>query len=177
MRLSTVQRTKRSLLGEGALLLGATLTACVPRQAGPARKEPEGAAIINILYGGGGQEVQDLYGRTAFATFKRRFPGSTINLDSSGNPLSKVLTLHAAGRAPDIIQGGDTWTIDVARLGLGIPLDPYVKGWDARGDFIKSSWDSGQDGGKQWGVPLFVTARIVYLRKGVLAEVGIARTP
>jgi ABC-type glycerol-3-phosphate transport system substrate-binding protein len=172
-----VQRTRRALLGEGALLLGAALVACVPGQAGPARKEPEGAATINILYGGGGQEVQDLYDRTAFATFKRRFPGSTINLDSSGNPLSKVLTLHAAGSAPDIIQGGDTWTIDVARLGLGIPLDPYVKGWDARADFVKSSWDSGQEAGKQWGVPLFVTARIVYLRKGVLAEVGVARTP
>ncbi|HEU5316054.1 MAG TPA: hypothetical protein VFX49_08100, partial [Chloroflexota bacterium] len=83
--------------------------------ASPARS----AAALQILYGGGGQPVQDLYDRTAFATFKQRFPGSEVVLDSSGNPLSKVLTLHAAGSAPDIIQGGDTWTVDVAGKGLG----------------------------------------------------------
>jgi multiple sugar transport system substrate-binding protein len=143
--------------------------------AGP--KGPHGAATISILYGGGGQPVLDLYDRTAFKRFRERFPGSTIHLDSSGNPLSKVLTLHAAGNAPDIIQGADTWVIDVATKGLGLALDDRIRRWDARTDFVSSAWDAGQYSGKQWGLPLFVTARMVYLRRGVLEEVGVSRPP
>ncbi|MGH2353984.1 MAG: ABC transporter substrate-binding protein [Chloroflexota bacterium] len=172
-----MKQTRRALLGQAAAL-GALAAACAPGQDAPApRQEPQGAASLNILYGGGGDPVLSLYNRTAFATFKQRFPDSTINLDSSGNPMSKVLTLHAAGSAPDIIQGGDTWTIDVARLGLGLALDERVRTWPARTDFVKSAWDSGQDGGKQWGLPLFVTARMVYLRQGVLRETGVAKPP
>src|SRR5687767_11233331 len=104
------RRTRRVALGQTSALSGLAMAAaagCVPGQAGPQRAEPTGAATINILYGGGGQPVQDLYDRIAFKKFKERFPGSSINLDSSGNPMSKVLTLHAAGSAPDLIQGGD----------------------------------------------------------------------
>jgi ABC-type glycerol-3-phosphate transport system substrate-binding protein len=174
------RETRRAALGRAAALGGVALGAaagCVPGQADPRRAEPAGAATINILYGGGGQPVQDLYDRIAFKRFKERFPGSTINLDSGGNPMSKVLTLHAAGSAPDLIQGADTWTIDVARQQLGIPLDDRTKTWGARNDFVKSAWDSGFDSGKQWGLPLFVTARVVYLRKAVLTEANITKTP
>lgn len=139
-----------------------------------------GPAMLHILYGGGGQPVQDLYDRTAFAAFKQRFPGSEITLDSSGNPLTKILTLHAAGSAPDIIQGADTWTIDVAEKGLGVALDDRARRWDARTDFVKSAWDSAQhqtNRGTQWGVPLFVTARTVYLRKSVTDQIGVATPP
>lgn len=169
-------RTRRQAMGAASGLATLLLVRC--GLGGSALKtEPKGAATLNILYGGGGPEVRALYERTAYAVFKQRYPGSTINMDDSGNPLSKVLTLHAAGSAPDIIQGGDTWTYDVSKLGLGISLDDRAKAWPARSDFTKSAWDSGQDSGKQWGVPLFVTARMVYLRKGVLDEVGIAKVP
>jgi multiple sugar transport system substrate-binding protein len=139
-----------------------------------------GPATISILYGGGGQPVQDLYDRTAFAAFKQRFPSSEITLDSSGNPMTKVLTLHAAGSAPDIIQGADTWTLDVATRGLGAPLDTRARSWPARSDFTPSAWESGQyetKGGSQWGLPLFVTARTVYLRKSVTDQIGVATPP
>src|SRR5688500_5598973 len=155
--------------GAGGLVLAACGAASGPSggvEQG-AVSSARGAATLHILYGGGGQPVQDLYDRTAFGAFKQRFPGSEITLDSSGNPLTKVLTLHAAGSAPDIIQGADTWTIDVAEKGLGTALDDRTRRWETRADFTKSAWDSAQHGGKQWGVPLFVTARTVYLRKSV----------
>ena len=175
--------TRRRFLAGAGSASALTLAACgAPAEpsgavqqgtASPAR----GAATLHILYGGGGQPVQDLYDRTAFGRFKQRFPGSEITLDSSGNPLTKVLTLHAAGSAPDIIQGADTWTIDVAEKGLGAALDDRTRRWDARGDFTKSAWDSGQHGGKQWGIPLFVTARTVYLRKSVTDQIGMTAPP
>ena len=140
------------------------------------QSQAKGAAQINILYGGGGPDVRALYDRGAYAKFNQKYPGSTINMDDAGNPMSKVLTLHAAGSAPDIIQGGDTWTYDVDHLKLGLPLDDKLKTWDARSDFTKSAWESGQSSGKQWGLPLFVTARMLYLRKATLDEVSI-RTP
>src|SRR5688500_1395364 len=176
---------RRFLAGAGSASV-ITLAACgapaVPSGAvqqgatSPAR----GPATLHILDGGGGQAVQDLYDRTAFEAFRQRFPGSEITLDSSGNPLTKVLTLHAAGSAPDIIQGADTWTIDVAEKGLGVSLDERTRRWEARPDFTKSAWDAGQHeakGGKQWGIPLFVTARTVYLRKSVTEQIGITAPP
>jgi hypothetical protein len=71
----------------------------VPGRGEPQRVEPQGAAQINILSGGGGPAVRDLYERSAYKKFREWFPGSTINMDDAGNPLSKVLTLHAAGSA------------------------------------------------------------------------------
>jgi multiple sugar transport system substrate-binding protein len=173
--------TRRAVIRYAAILGTLATAACTGVTPG-ARPDVrpaglQGPATINILYGGGGQPVLDLYNCTAFASFQQRFPGSTINLDSSGNPLSKVLTLHAAGSAPDIIQGADTWVIDVAKLGLAVALDSRVRQWEARTDFHPSAWEAGHEGGKQWGVPLFVTARMVYLRKAVLDEVGITKTP
>jgi ABC-type glycerol-3-phosphate transport system substrate-binding protein len=65
----------------------------------------------------------------------------------------------------------------MAQQKLALPLDDRIKGWDARNDFIKSAWDSGFDGGKQYGLPLFVTARVVYLRKAILTETNVTKTP
>src|SRR5688572_21697657 len=178
--------TRRAFMGLAAATSGATaLAGCgAPSTSGTAQpgatSSASGAAKLHILYGGGGQPVQDLYDRTAFAAFKQRYPGSEITLDSSGNPMTKVLTLQAAGSAPDIIQGADTWTIDVAQRGLGAPLDTRTRRWPARTDFTQSAWESGQHEtkeGTQWGLPLFVTARTVYLRKSVTEQIGAPATP
>ncbi|HET7767973.1 MAG TPA: extracellular solute-binding protein [Chloroflexota bacterium] len=175
--------TRRGILaGAAAAAAGVALAACgAPRgsRQGPT-PSARGAATLHILYGGGGQAVLDLYDRTAFGAFKQRYPGSEIALDSSGNPMTKVLTLHAAGSAPDIIQGADTWTIDVAQRGLGAPLDTRTRRWPARTDFTQSAWESGQHEtkqGTQWGLPLFVTARTVYLRGSVTEQIGAPAAP
>jgi ABC-type glycerol-3-phosphate transport system substrate-binding protein len=171
------RRTRRTVLASGALatagILGLARCTIGPEPA--PRSEAKGAAQLTILYGGGGPEVRALYEKSAYAKFMEKFPGSTINMDDAGNPMSKLLTMHVAGTPFDIFQGGDTWTYDVDHQQLGLALDDKVKVWPARNDFVQSAWVSAQSSGKQFGLPLFVTARMMYLRKSVLDEVGITK--
>ena len=116
-----------------------------------------------------------LWEREAFAAFLQRWPGSSLVRIAGGNPFDRLLTLHAAGSAPDLYQGGDTWTYDVARQQLALPLDGRLQAWREAADFAPAAMRSAQLHGKQWGLPWFITARTMYLRKRVLDEVGFTR--
>jgi ABC-type glycerol-3-phosphate transport system substrate-binding protein len=168
--------SRRRLLGALGAAPAALLTACAAGAGAPAAPAPPATAPAKLEYWIQADDaVVALWEKEAFPTFLQRWPGSTLVRIAGGNPFDRLLTLHAAGSAPDLFQGGDTWTYDVATQRLAVPLDARLTAWKDTPDFAPAALRSAHLDGKHWGLPWFITARTMYLRRRVLDEVGITR--
>jgi N,N'-diacetylchitobiose transport system substrate-binding protein len=164
---------RRCLVTLGAAGGGVIAAACVPGVGGQKEVIPPSTVPAKLDYWiQAGDDVIALWEKEAFPTFRQKWPGSTLNRIAGGNPFSQLLTYAAAGTIPDIYQGGDTWIYDVAAQNLAASLDARVALWSESKDFAPAAMKSAQMNGKQWGLPWFITARMMYLRKRVLDEVG-----
>ena len=166
----------RALRAMSAAAGGVLAAACAPALGGQREGLPPSTQPATLEYWiQAGDSVIELWEKDAFPTFRAKWPGSTLNRIVGGNPFDKLLTYAAAGTTPDIYQGGDTWTHDVAAQKLAAPLDARLQRWSDAKDFVPAAHRSAQMHGKQWGLPWFITARMMYLRQPVLDEVGFRK--
>jgi len=91
----------------------------------------------------------------------------------------KLLTAFASEGLPDVCQLGNTWLPEFASLGVLEPLQPFV---DASSvvdpdDFFPGVWATSIVDGELLGIPWYVDTRLLFYRKDLLRQAGIAQPP
>lgn len=91
----------------------------------------------------------------------------------------KLLTAFAADALPDVCQLGNTWIPEFAQLGALQPLQARVDASATvdQADYFPGIWDTAVVDGELVGVPWYVDTRLLYYRKDLLREAGVAQVP
>jgi multiple sugar transport system substrate-binding protein len=91
----------------------------------------------------------------------------------------KLLTAFAADALPDVCQLGNTWLPEFAALGVLEPLQPFVDASEVvdPADFFPGVWQTSVIDGELVGIPWYVDTRLLFYRKDLLREAGVARPP
>lgn len=91
----------------------------------------------------------------------------------------KLLTAFAAEALPDVCQLGNTWLPEFAALGVLEPLQPFVDASTVvqQDDFFPGIWDTSVIDGELLGIPWYVDTRLLFYRKDILREAGVATPP
>lgn len=119
--------------------------------------------------------------RELLPDFERRHPGIRVRLQQI--PWSaaheKLLTAYAGGAMPDVFHVGSTWIPEFVALGAVAPLDPRIAGSSSvdSGDFFPGILEASRNGGETYGVPWYVDTRVLFYRKDLLEQVGLASAP
>ncbi|HEX6137505.1 MAG TPA: sugar ABC transporter substrate-binding protein [Casimicrobiaceae bacterium] len=112
--------------------------------------------------------------------FERTHPG--IRVDVQQLPWTaaheKLLTAFAGDATPDVCQLGNTWIPEFVALGALQPLDASIasSALDVN-DFFDGIWDTNVVAGRVYGVPWYVDTRLLFYRRDILAEAGVAAPP
>ena len=150
------------------LLLGLVLTACA---------RDDGSTTIRFWAMGREAEVV----AELLREFEHEHPGIRVELQQIPWTAAheKLLTAFAADGLPDICQLGNTWIAEFATLDA---LEPVQGRADAspvidQGDYFPGIWATNVIDGVLYGVPWYVDTRLLFYRKDLLAEAGIAAPP
>lgn len=112
--------------------------------------------------------------------FERRYPGVKVKVQQI--PWSaaheKLLTAFAGDAMPDVFQLGTSWVAEFAALGAAEDL----AAWATRtslplGDFFPGILDASRVSGRLYAIPWYVDTRVLFYRKDLLAQAGVARPP
>ena len=100
----------------------------------------------------------------------------TIEGLSGSELISKYTTSAMAGAGPDVVALDNAgWPIDLAAMGLIIPLDDKIK---ASGyDYLQGPLDSGMYQGQYYSVPWYFNNTGLYYNKTILEDIGVANPP
>ncbi|MEN1940623.1 sugar ABC transporter substrate-binding protein [Luteimonas sp. MJ246] len=113
--------------------------------------------------------------------FQREHPRVRVELQAV--PWSaaheKLLTAYAADAMPDLLQLGNTWIPEFAALGALEPLQARI---DASGtidpdDYFPGIRDTNVIDDTVLGVPWYVDTRLLFYRKDILRDAGVAALP
>ena len=110
--------------------------------------------------------------------FEEDHPGVTITIEGlSGKELvSKFTTSAMAGSGPDIVALDNAgWSIDLAAMGLIIPLDDQIKA--SENDYLQGPLESGLYEGSYYSVPWYFNNTGLYYNKRILEEIGKTEAP
>ena len=110
--------------------------------------------------------------------FEEDHPGVTITIEGlSGKELvSKFTTSAMAGSGPDIVALDNAgWPIDLAAMGLIIPLDDQIKA--SENDYLQGPLESGLYEGSYYSVPWYFNNTGLYYNKRILEEIGKTDAP
>lgn len=110
--------------------------------------------------------------------FESDHPGVTITIEGlSGKELvSKFTTSAMAGSGPDIVALDNAgWPIDLAAMGLIIPLDDQIK--TTENDYLQGPLESGLYEGSHYSVPWYFNNTGLYYNKRILEEIGKTEAP
>lgn len=110
--------------------------------------------------------------------FEEDHPGVTITIEGlSGKELvSKFTTSAMAGSGPDIVALDNAgWPIDLAAMGLIIPLDDQIKA--SENDYLQGPLESGLYEGSYYSVPWYFNNTGLYYNKRILEEIGKTEAP
>jgi len=91
----------------------------------------------------------------------------------------KLLTSYVGESTPDVAQMGNTWIPEFEAIGALDELTVMVQRStviDER-DYFPGIWATNKIGGKLYGVPWYVDARVLFYRKDILADVGFPDGP
>ena len=91
----------------------------------------------------------------------------------------KLLTAFAADALPDVCQLGNTWLPEFAALGVLEPLQPLADASAVveQDDYFPGIWDTSVVDGELLGIPWYVDTRLLFYRKDLLREAGVAQPP
>jgi len=113
--------------------------------------------------------------------FEKENPG--IRVDVQNIPFTaaheKLLTAFAADGLPDVCQLGNTWIPEFAALDTLEPLQPYLaasSGIDPE-DYFPGIWATNVIDGGVVGIPWYVDTRLLFYRKDLLRQAGVATPP
>ncbi|MBJ6984538.1 sugar ABC transporter substrate-binding protein [Luteimonas sp. MC1750] len=113
--------------------------------------------------------------------FEREHPGLRVEVQAIPWTAAheKLLTAYAADAMPDLLQLGNTWIPEFAALDALEPLRPRVDASvvvDA-GDYFPGILDTNVVDGELLGVPWYVDTRLLFYRKDILRDAGVATAP
>ncbi len=114
----------------------------------------------------------------AAKTFEESHPGVTITVEGlSGSELiSKYTTSAMAGSGPDVVALDNSgWPIDLAAMGLIIPLDEQIAA--SGNDYLQGPLESGLYEGNFYSVPWYFNNTGLYYNKRILEEIGKSEPP
>lgn len=182
-----------------AVMAAAALTGCVGGGApastqAPAREAPketaaggseaadqgsgeltgELAVMVNNAFTG----MEDPAILRAAKSFEEAHPGVSITVEGlSGKELiSKYTTSAMAGSGPDVVALDNSgWPIDLAAMGLIIPLDEQIAA--SGNDYLQGPLESGMYEGSYYSVPWYFNNTGLYYNKRILEEIGKSEAP
>ncbi|GAB2501735.1 sugar ABC transporter substrate-binding protein [Pseudoxanthomonas sangjuensis] len=129
-----------------------------------------------VVFWAMGREAEVVSGLVA--DFERENPGIAVDLQHIPWTAAheKLLTAYAAGALPDLCQLGNTWIPEFAALDALQPLQGYVGASPVvrRDDYFPGVWDAVVVDGRLLGVPWYVDTRLLFYRKDILREAGVA---
>ena len=89
----------------------------------------------------------------------------------------RVSAAAVAGQAPDLMFVIPDFALTVRELGIAAPVTDLVRELDERHRFISAAKDPYYDDGQYWAVPLFGMQQVLWYRKDLFREAGIADHP
>ncbi|TAA23839.1 sugar ABC transporter substrate-binding protein [Pseudoxanthomonas winnipegensis] len=168
-RFPTSAARARRLRGALSLLLLAgiaALAACAPRD----------AQRTTVRFWAIGREGEVL--GTLLPEFEAAHPDIRVDLQQIPSTAAheKLLTAFAADTLPDVCQLGNTWIAEFATLKALTPLEPYVQRSAVvkQDDYFPGIWQTNMIDGRLVGIPWYVDTRLLFYRKDILREAGVA---
>ncbi|MBJ6977720.1 sugar ABC transporter substrate-binding protein [Luteimonas sp. MC1782] len=154
----------------------ALLLVVVASLAGCARRGDDTTTIRFWAMGREAEVVAEL-----LPDFEREHPGLRVEVQAIPWTAAheKLLTAYAADAMPDLLQLGNTWIPEFAALDALEPLRPRVDASvvvDA-GDYFPGILDTNIVDGQLLGVPWYVDTRLLFYRRDILRDAGIATAP
>jgi multiple sugar transport system substrate-binding protein len=162
---------RNTALGVGAIALSACAMPAMP-QAGEVSEAPAPAATtISFLTQGGNQGDFDRY-EPLIANFQEANPGITIEpiwepVGSATEVQTRLLTLIAAGDAPDVYWAHSYTNAGQAKRNIQMDLTPYLENEPSLGEdaWLLAAWKDFQIDGKQIGFPRETTSTVLIYNK------------
>ncbi|MCI8889336.1 MAG: extracellular solute-binding protein, partial [Hungatella sp.] len=138
-------------------------------ETGGAQLTGELAVMVNNAFTG----MEDPAILRAAKAFEESHPSVTITVEGlSGKELiSKYTTSAMAGSGPDVVALDNSgWPIDLAAMGLIIPLDDKIA--SSGNDYLQGPLESGLYEGSFYSVPWYFNNTGLYYNKRILEEIG-----
>ena len=114
----------------------------------------------------------------AAKAFEEQNPGTKVTIEGlAGQELiSKFTTTAMAGSGPDVVALDNSgWPIDLAAMGLIMPLDDKIEASDNK--YLQGPLESGLYEGNYYSVPWYYNNTGLYYNKRILTEIGKDSAP
>lgn len=139
--------------------------------------QPKSRIVLDFwAFGREGEVVRSLVDR-----FEQDNPGISVRVQQI--PWSaaheKLLTAFAGDAMPDVFQLGNTWIPEFVAVGALADLGPRLASsarFD-RNDVFPGIMKTNEIGGNTYGLPWYVDTRLIFYRRDLLADAGIAAIP
>jgi putative chitobiose transport system substrate-binding protein len=118
------------------------------------------------------------YMREAIASWEQRHPGVTVRwTDVPWSSVErKLLAAVFARTAPDVVNLNPPFAANLASRGGLRDLTPLLPPGTAAG-YLSGIWSAGQDGGQQFAIPWYLTARVTMANQNLLRQAGLTAPP
>ncbi len=112
------------------------------------------------------------------AAWEQAHPGVTVRWTDVpwGSVERKLLASVFARTAPDLVNLNPNFAANLASKGGLRDLIPLLPP-DAAERYLAGIWTSGQQGGEQFGIPWYLTARVTIANRRLLQKAGLAAPP
>lgn len=178
---------RTGVIAGGALALSGLLAACggqTPTATTGAGGTGAGAGVAATPSAGGstraatialwgfGVEPTNPFASARVDAFKAKYPNITIDLVPKVDD-QKILTAAAAKQLPDVLWLGRDAITSWGARGVLAPVDDLIQknGLDL-GQFYDAAVQEVKYNGKTWGIPQFMTVRVLYVNVDALGEAG-----
>lgn len=179
---------RAGVIAGGGLALGGVLAACGAQgstatagtgggagsSAGAAATPSAGAVTraATIALWGFGVEPTNPFASARVDAFKAKYPNVTLDLVPKVDD-QKILTAAAAKQLPDVLWLGRDTVSSWGARGVLTPVDDLIQknGFDL-GQFYDAAVQEVKYDGKTWGIPQFMTVRVLYVNVDALGEAG-----
>lgn len=165
---------KFNLLTVVVLVLGLLLTACSSHKdestsgqsgGGTPSKEKKD---VTIVWARGKDTTQAT--KKMVEAFEKKYPHIHVKIQEEPNDTGKqhdayVTAFNAKSSAIDVINMDVIWPAEFAQAGYTLPLDRFIQQDNVDlSTYNKGALSAAQFNGKQWALPLFIDAGILYYR-------------
>lgn len=118
------------------------------------------------------------YFKNLIATFEAENPGVNVSwVDIPWSAMeSKILTAVSAKTAPDVVNLNPDFASQLATRSAWLDLDTKVPD-DVRSTYLPNIWNASTLNGKSFGLPWYLTTRLLIYNTDLLKQAGISKPP
>ena len=118
------------------------------------------------------------YFKNLIATFEAQNPGVKVRwVDVPWSAMeSKILTSVSAKTAPDVVNLNPDFASQLATRNAWLDLDDKVSS-EVRSTYLPNIWKASTLNGKSFGIPWYLTTRLVIYNTDLLKQAGISKPP